>query len=74
MSCRASQVDQAPFGQDDDRMFLDVSLGLEVPFMDLGFELGFGDESFFEPFFETGHVDFVVEVPDVADDGVVGHP
>ena len=55
-------------------MFLDVPLGLEVPFMDLGFELGFGDESFFEPFFETGHVDFVVEVPDVADDGVVGHP
>src|SRR6266511_1487805 len=63
---RVTEVQQPPLGQHDDRVPVGehplVDLRLDVHALDPG-ELG-----------ESGHVDLVVEVADVADDRVVLHP
>ena len=59
----AAQVEQTTFGQDDDavsvRIFVSVALRLDVHAL--------GDS------FQTSHVDFVVKVTNVTNDGVVLH-
>ena len=61
----AAKVEQAALGEDDDSVAVGedvaVALGLDLDALD-AFEGG-----------EASHVDFVVEVTDVADDGVVLH-
>ena len=63
---RVAEVQQAPLGQDDDRVAVRedplVDLRLDVDPLDAGRLL------------EAGHVDLVVEVADVADDRLVLHP
>lgn len=61
-----SKVEEASLGQDDDSVSVGedepVALGLDVLALDSG------------PAVESGHVHLVVEVTDVADDGIVLHP
>ena len=65
MAGGAPQVEQAPFREHDDAVavgeLVAVALGLDVDVLDAG--VGF----------EAGHVDFVIEVPDVANNRVVLH-
>jgi len=63
-SCTA-KIEETSSGEDDDRVsiweFVGVNLWLDISF----------DNSF--PCHETGHVNFVVEMSDVSNDGVVLH-
>ena len=65
MSGCTSQVEQTPFSQDNDAMAVwehkAVDLRLDVDLFDL------------RVVFDSGHIDLVVKVSDVADDGVVLH-
>ncbi len=62
---RATEVEESTFGEDEDG----VPVG-EDPFVVLGFDVAMDDAGCF---LETRHVDFVIEVADVADDGFVFH-
>ena len=66
MSCCASEVDQPTFGQHENL----VTIG-EAVFVDLRFDVGALHAGFA---IEEIHLDFVIEVADVADDGLVFHP
>ena len=61
----ATEVDQTTFGQHDDR-----SSGLEAPAVDLGFDPFPGAVV---RFFQISHLDFTIEVSDVANDRFVFH-
>ena len=65
MTGGTAQIDQPPLGQNEDG-----SPGFERPFVNLGF-----DGRLFQlgMFLQVTHVDLIVEVPDVADDGLVFH-
>src|SRR5579875_3751323 len=68
---RAAQVHQAALGEDDHRVGTPRRCGWEVPRVDLRLYVGLLDARVAG---QPGHVDLVVEVADVADDGVVLHP
>ena len=65
MAGGAAQVHQAAFGQHDD-----AAAGLEGPLVHLGLDVQLGDAG---GGLQVVHVDLVVEVTDVADDGFVLH-
>ena len=60
-----AEVEEAAFGEHDDRMAVS-----KLPFVDLRLN---GDPLDTRGRFESGHIDFVIEVTDVADDRVVLH-
>ena len=66
MAGRTAEVYEAAFGQHEDRM----SVG-ETVLVHLRFDFGFYNARIG---FEACHLDFVVEVADVADDRLVAHP
>jgi len=61
----AAEVEQATLGEDDDGVAVGEGPAVYLGFDVVGFDAG--------DFGEAGHVDFVVEVADVADDGIVLH-
>ena len=65
MAGRATQIDQTPFGQHENG----VSVGERI-FVDLRFDLGARDP---RVGVQLIHLDFVVEMPDVADDCLIAH-
>ncbi|MPN34862.1 hypothetical protein SDC9_182356 [bioreactor metagenome] len=66
MSGGVAQIQQASLAEHDDRM----TVG-EIPPVDLRLDAGLADAV---QLGESGHVDFVVEVPNVPHDGEVLHP
>ena len=65
MAGRATQIDQTPFGQHENG----VSVGERI-LVDLRFDLGARDP---RVGVQLIHLDFVVEMPDVADDRLIAH-
>lgn len=65
MASSASKVDETAFGEEDDR-----SAVREAIKVDLGFDVSLDNAG---EFLETVDIDFVIEMADVADDGVLSH-
>ena len=67
--CGATKVHQAAFGQHKD-----ASLGLvEIPLVELSLDVATLSSTVLLQLLKTGHIDLVVEVPDIADDRLVLH-
>jgi len=61
----ATKIEETTFSEDEDTVSV-----WEDPSVELWFDVGLLDSW---PSFETSHIDFVIEVTDVTDDGVVLH-
>ncbi len=65
MTGSAAQIDQAPFGEHDYAF-----AGFQIPFIYLGLDIDFA-----YPWcsFQIRHVNFIIKMPDIADNGLVFH-
>ena len=69
VASRTSEVHQAAFGQNQNAV-----LGvMEVPLVELGFDVAAFDFARLLHFLKTSHIDFIIEVTDIANDRFVLH-
>src|SRR5438874_12258783 len=66
MSRRAAEVQESPLGENQHTVAVSKN-----PLVVLRLDI---DSASARQFLETGHIDFIIKVPDVTDDGIVLHP